>query len=79
MKEEIQQYLILALILVFLIILVFTIVIFVRNVNLIKSDPLIYGMKRHNFIDCSCFDSSGNYYVSSGEGFIFIDKRIGGE
>ena len=71
-----KDYLYFILILIFLVLLMFTIVYFVKNANLIKSDPLIYGMKKHNFTSCSCFDSSGNNYQSSGEGFIFIDTKL---
>jgi len=71
-----KDYIYLILILIFLVILVFTIVYFVKNANLIKSDPFIYAMKKHNFSSCSCFDSNGNHYENYGEGFIFTDNRF---
>ena len=74
------DYIYLVLIFIFIVVLTFTIIYFVKNANLIKSDPLIYGMKKHNFTSCSCFDSNGNNYQSYEEGFIHIDNnlKIGG-
>ena len=59
-----------------MVILVVTIVYFIKNANLIKSDPFNYAMKQHNFSICSCFDSSGNSYENKGDGFIFVDTRL---
>jgi hypothetical protein len=70
------DYIYIILIFIFIVLLIFTIIYFVKNANLIKSDPLIYGMKKHNFTSCSCFDSKGNNYQSYGEGFIFVDNSL---
>lgn len=44
-----------------IIVLIAVLIIFVKNINLIKSDSLVYGMKVHNFTSCSCQDDKGNF------------------
>jgi hypothetical protein len=75
-KQEIINWVILGMIVIFIISLVFTIVYLIKNANLIKSDPFMYAMKQHNFTSCSCFDSDGKYYENNGTIFIMVDNKI---
>jgi len=58
------------LMLIFICLLIFTIITLVKNKDIIMSDSLVYGMKVHNFTSCSCFDSQGNNWESTLNGFI---------
>jgi hypothetical protein len=49
---------------------------FIKNKNLITSDPLNYGMKIHDFVTCSCTDSKGNIWTSTEKGFMSQQKVI---
>ena len=59
--------------LIFLIILVFVLmfltIAFFRYGKAITSDPLIYGMKKHNYTYCECLDSKERVWKSSKYGF----------
>lgn len=43
------------------ILLLVSIITFVKNVDEIKNDPMIYGMKKHNLNYCSCINEEGTY------------------
>ena len=60
------QMIFLILIGILIFVLVFTIFYFIKNNEIIKTDPFIYGMKQHNFSSCSCFDSSGTGMMING-------------
>lgn len=75
MKSETNQIIFNILLFIIIIILFVTIVILVKNINIIKSDSIIYGMKIHNFTSCSCIDDKGLTWTSSENGFIQGDKN----
>ncbi len=33
----------------------------IKNVREIKTDPIIYGMEKHGFSSCTCYEPSGRY------------------
>ncbi len=41
------------------ILLIVVIISLIKNVDEIKSDPILYGMDKHNFNYCSCLDEKG--------------------
>ena len=41
------------------ILLIVVIISLIKNVDEIKSDPIIYGMDKHNFNYCSCLNENG--------------------
>ena len=49
-------------ILMLLLLLSYFLYTFHNNLELIKSDPLVYGLKSHDFNSCSCQDTKGQYY-----------------
>lgn len=51
-------------------VLLFTVITLIKNKDIIISDPLVYGMKVHNFTSCSCFDGQGNNWQSKDNGFV---------
>lgn len=57
--------------------LIFLSVKLVKNIDIIKSDPLSYGMNVHNFSSCSCIDGDGKNWNSFDGGFIYRDKGEG--
>ena len=55
MKQETKQAIFLILMTIFIILLIFVIVFLVKNKDLIKSNPIDYGVKLYNFSYCNCF------------------------
>lgn len=51
--------------------LIVTTVTLVKNKNELVTDPLIYGMEKHGFISCQCYDESGKDWYSLQDGFIY--------
>ena len=39
-----------------LILFVLAIIALAKNVEEIRTDPIIYGMEKHNFVSCMCYD-----------------------
>jgi hypothetical protein len=68
-KKELINIGIFILMIIAICLLLFTVITLLKNKDIITSDPLSYGMKVHNFTSCSCFDSSGNNWRSTGSGF----------
>lgn len=46
----------------------------IQNINIIKQDPLIYGMGLHNFTSCQCVDTSSKLWTSNELGFIHTEQ-----
>jgi len=53
-----------------IIILIIAIIVVVKNADAIKSDPIIYGIQKHNYLACSCHDNQGNSFDFNSEGYI---------
>lgn len=59
---------------VFIFLMIYMIILVVKYKDEIRLDPLVYGMKAHNYTDCSCLDLKGNLWQSNGEqGFIHFE------
>lgn len=54
MKQETKQTLFLVLMVIFIVLLLFALVTFIKNSEIIKNDPIVYGIKVHNFTYCTC-------------------------
>lgn len=67
--KNITQIIFLGLMSIFLLILIFTIVYFIKEVKVIKTDTLLYGMEKHNFVSCACYDKNGYLWTSTENGF----------
>ncbi len=50
---------------------------FYKEADLIRTDPLIYGLKAHNFTNCQCFDTQGKVWDQKGEVFIHTRASSG--
>lgn len=59
-----------------IILLIVVVMILVKNVNEIKTDPIVYGVDKKGFEMCSCYDSEGNNYNYNSTGM--IPKTQGG-
>ncbi len=46
----------------------------VKNVKEITTDPMIYGMEKHNFKSCTCYYPTEGYTIIS-----FDESKINGE
>lgn len=56
-RNELIQLVFLGLVAVLTMLLIIAIVILVRNKDLIKENPILYGMKTENFSVCDCINS----------------------
>ncbi len=72
-KEKNKKMIIQVLFLIFLAIaitaMISTTVILIKNKDIIKQDPLRYGMEVHGFESCQCLDYQGIQWYSEGPGF----------
>lgn len=50
---------------------------FQENIELIKSDALIYGMDAHDFVSCQCQDIDGKTWESIENGFLYTEFNSG--
>ena len=60
-----------------IILLLVAIIVMVKNIDEIKSDPIIYGIDKKNFAMCSCYSNDGNLYNYNSTSQIFKDKNVG--
>lgn len=65
-EEKIQLASMIALF-IFIALLVFTIVLLVKNINLLKDNPIDYGIQNSNLEICSCSSKTGQLYVFGGD------------
>ena len=49
--------------------MIVAIIVLVNNKDIIKADPLRYGMDVHGFVSCECSDEKGQSWYSDGIGF----------
>lgn len=45
-------------------------VVLVSNIKEIKTDPIVYGVEKKDFVICSCYDQQGNSYDYNSTGII---------
>lgn len=76
LRIQLLSVLFIILLIITIIIMIFTINLFLKNKDLITSDPLTYGMKIHNFTSCSCFDNQGKDWYSYNGGFIHKEQGM---
>lgn len=50
--------------------LLLAIIILVKNINEIKTDPIIYGIQKKGYEVCSCYDRYGNNFDYDSEKYI---------
>lgn len=51
-------------------VLLLALIVILKNINEIKTDPIVYGIEKHNFMMCSCYDSYGNSQDYNSDGII---------
>jgi len=59
-----------------IILLLVAIIVLVKNVQEIKTDPIMYGMEKNDFVICSCYHMNGDSYDYDATGLIV--KKSGG-
>lgn len=69
-KQERLQIVIAIGIYLAIILLLIAIIAVVKNANEIKLDPIIYGVQKHEYAICSCYDKQGNNFDFNSEGYI---------
>lgn len=55
-------------------VLLLTLIVIVKNVNEIKSDPIVYGINKNLYQSCSCHTSEGKYLMYDSEGFVMVNE-----
>jgi len=68
MKETTYRTIMVAGLYIGLILFIFAIIALAKNVEEIKTDPIIYGMENHQFSSCTCYDTQGRFTE------IFLDE-----
>lgn len=66
----------LILITIFIVVMIFTIIILVKNIDLIKQDPLVYGMERMDYDSCDCIDSYGKVWNVNKSSYLLISDQF---
>ena len=61
MKEDKFRLLMVAAVYISIILFVLGIILLAKNVREIKEDPIIYGMEKHDFNMCTCYQPDGQY------------------
>jgi len=74
-KEKIQLVTLIGIYLAIILLLI-AIIVLVKNIQEIKSDPISYGIEKHNFNICVCYDMNGNSYDYNATGV--IPKKVYG-
>ena len=59
MKEETYRLIMMVGLYIGIILFLVAIIVLVKNINEIKTDPIIYGMNKHDFPSCVCYDTIG--------------------
>jgi hypothetical protein len=73
-EENKYRYLIVIILIVCTVILIYTAYTFQRNLEVIKKDPLSYGLKLHNISYCT-FTDANNYYIVNQSGVLKIPNK----
>jgi len=68
-QEKIQLAMVIGIYLSIIILLI-AIIVVVKNTGEIKSDPIVYGIQKHDYLICSCYDQQGNNFDFNQEGYI---------
>lgn len=61
MKEETYRLIMMAGLYLGIILFILAIIVLSKNIEEIKTDPIIYGMDKHDFINCICYKDDGTY------------------
>jgi len=69
-ESRISSLLFLLLLAILIIALLIAILFFIKNSDMIGRDPLMFGMKQHNFTACTCIDTEGKWWDSTENGFV---------
>lgn len=61
MKEETYRATMMILMVLGMVLFLIAIILLYKNIEEIRSDPIIYGMEKHEFNSCTCFEDDGQY------------------
>ena len=61
MKEKIYRFIMMTGLYLGIILFLIAVIALAKNVQEIKQDPIIYGMEKHEFSSCTCYDIDGKY------------------
>lgn len=73
MKEETYRMIMMIGLYLGIILFLIAIILLAKNVEEIKTDPIIYGMDKHNFNRCTCYDDLGRYTSIKSEDYQEIE------
>ncbi len=61
MKEKTYRIIMILGLYLGIILFLLAVVALIKNVKEIKTDPIIYGMEKHDFTSCTCYTIEGKY------------------
>ena len=61
MKEETYRLIMVVSLWIGIILFLLAIILLSKNIDEIKTDPIIYGMEKHYFSSCSCYSNNGEF------------------
>ena len=64
MKKESKQLLMIIGIYLAIAIMLLSIIVLVKNIDEIRTDPILYGMDKNNFNSCTCYSDDKIYEIS---------------
>lgn len=59
-----------------IVVLLIAIIVMIKGIDEIRTDPIVYGIEKHEYAICSCYDKQGNGFDFNEDGY--IPKRDGG-
>lgn len=74
-REEKLQMGILIAIFIFIAVLIVAIIVLVKNIDVIKNNPIDYGIDKSQLMSCTCFTQEGQrfYFGETNDPFALID------
>ena len=65
MKEETYRIIMMIGLYLGMILFIIAIILLAKNIEEIRTDPIIYGMEKHEFSSCTCYADDGLYTTIS--------------
>ena len=67
-NEDNKQVLIFVFIIFVMAIMLFVVVVLIKNISLLKQDPLKFGLNAHGFNYCNCYDNNSRLWIIDDKG-----------
>lgn len=78
MKESTYRIIMMVGLYIGILLFILAIIALVKNVKEIKTDAIIYGMEKHNFAQCTCYQPDGHFTQIILDDYITTNKNKSG-